>query len=512
MNPAVPGAPRANAVYRVVAAVVAALAIVSPAGATEVRIGEDPTRYSAYLVRAYAPCTAPNDVARNGIAACSPPVTSEACPFETSKFRITQSAPLDFPRGSLGGWSSLFPTPAACLDAYFVDATTRVSGDFIDPDTLPCPSGQCTFQDFVNRWKVNRGYGGFVDLLGLPPLIPLRPTFPIEANREIVRVGMTGMDGLPLATIGLEPSTSATTMSSNLTVPYEPCTMEYGSACDRVPWSSVCDFESGTITWTQLDDRQPPSVHVTLRDVAGSSPLCASGTYHLETTVRSTIKGCGDLHDPHLCTLVDQTFSLPLSADGRQLDATAVLPLGTLGFSGRFTNTEIVSMRVLDPTGQALAAPGTPTFVAFEKPQITMKGGELRFKATIPVEGFDVQVTPTLRSGFTLTMSDRDGTVYAVNIPALLWQLQPPVGSGWTYEDPGGSIGGVRKVRIKRVGRPEAIKGYKLDFRASGVDLSGADFPGVTVVVETTDSYFLTPLWARGNRTCLVKGTKRLCK
>jgi hypothetical protein len=322
---------------------------------------------------------------------------------------------------------------------------------------------------------------------------------------------MTGSDGLPLAALGLQPARQATLVSSNLTVPYEPCTQEYGSACDLVPWTAGCDYESGTITWEQAETLSPPSVHVLLRDVAGATELCKTGTYQLETTVRPTVLGCGPSHAPQLCTLPDQSFVLPLVANGRNLDAGAELPLGDLGYFGRFTSTEIVSARVIDPTGRALAVPGTAGITRLVKPQLLMSGDAIRLKSTIALVP-DAVLDPADRFGLTVTITDANGPVYAATIPGLLWQLQTPIGSAWTYEDPGGAIGGIRKVRLKRIGKAGADKGYKLDFRAEGVDLSAAALPSATIVITVGDGISEIPFLLRGNRTCVVKGPKRICK
>jgi hypothetical protein len=346
----------------------------------------------------------------------------------------------------------------------------------------------------------------------LPPVIPAQFLQPIEPNREIVSITMPGIDGLPLATIGLAPESGATSISSNLTVPYAPCTLPIGSGCDIGPWPAACDFESGRITWTQATTLTLPTVRVALRDVAGSSALCTTGTYQLEATVRTTGRRCGSVAAPTECTLVDQTFSLPLVATGRKLDATATLPLGDLRFNDRFTSTEVVSARLIDPTGQVVAVPGQGSTFGLEKLQVVMNGGDLRLKATIPVSSPDQTFDPAELDGFTVRIADRNDVVYVVTIPPVFWQLQTPLGSGWTYEDPGGALGGLRSLRIRRVGSAGKVRGYKLDLRASGVDLSAADFPGVTVTTEVDDGVFLNLVSGRGNRTCLVKGPKRICK
>ena len=71
-----------------------------------------------------------------------------------------------------------------------------------------------------------------------------------------------------------------TFVTSNLTVPYAPCTAPGpGGACDLVPPAATCDFEVGTVEWSLAYYGQPQA-HIVLRDLAGSSPLCTNGTYH----------------------------------------------------------------------------------------------------------------------------------------------------------------------------------------------------------------------------------------
>jgi hypothetical protein len=77
-------------------------------------------------------------------------------------------------------------------------------------------------------------------------------------------------------------------------------------------------------------------------------------------------------------------------------------------------------------------------------------------------------------------------------------------------------LGGVRKAYVKRVGKPGALKGYKLDLRAEGVDFSGLDVPSMTVSVAIArpDALGGDPQIHRASRHCtgVLKGSKLDCK
>src|SRR5262245_19220916 len=67
------------------------IGVVAPAIAVEVRQIDDPVLFLSRMWRAYAPCTAPNDVTGNGHPACAPPVTSE-CPLGSAHVTIERSS------------------------------------------------------------------------------------------------------------------------------------------------------------------------------------------------------------------------------------------------------------------------------------------------------------------------------------------------------------------------------------------------------------------------------------
>jgi hypothetical protein len=193
-----------------------------------------------------------------------------------------------------------------------------------------------------------------------------------------------------------------------------------------------------------------------------------------------------------------------------------------LGPLGRYIETQlenvgILSARIIDPTGTAIAVPGVTGVRNLRKMRVGIKGDRLRVRAIIPVNENAPAIDPTLAGGATVTVSDRDGTFYSVTIPELLWQDQSPIGSRWTYADPGGVVGGVQKATIKRLGKEGDLKGYKLDLQAAGRDLSGADFPSMTVAVAVArpeDLVFGFPSIHRAQGHCsgTIKGPKVDCK
>lgn len=489
------------------------LAVPGAAPAVEVRQAETGSHYHARLVQAFAPCLAPNDVSVRGIPACSPPVTS-ACGLVS-----TGTVDIDGAVGALPTLRASVPSghrPAGCPSGPFtLDVTVRTSGARIpaggegSDDTPTCTSGECTYQDVVLHFPI-AGTGLATALVGLPEENLLDPNF------EIIDVTLFGTDGLPMASAGVRIDGAIT---SNLTVPYDVCTTPdpdgTGFACNRTPWNSACDFNVGSIEWSQASNFYPPSVHVTLTELTGSSPLCTTGTYRVEASVRGTLDGCTD--EPfsyHPCTLVDQTVSLPMVANGRDLDGAARLDLGAFSYQYRYA--QISALRIIDPTGQPIAATGVTGVRNLVAPRIGLKDDTIRIRATLPIErpdaSIDVTLDPRLEAGMTLALTDRNGLVYTVSIPGMLWQLQPPIGSRWTYVDKGGVLAGVRKASIKRVGKAGVATGYAVDVQARGVDLSAADFPGMNLTMAIARPGSDQPQRAQRSRTCRVKGAKLTCK
>ncbi len=484
--------------------VLAILVGVTPAAALEVRQPDGGARYHVELTRAYAPCLAPNTITFAGYPACVPAVTS-VCKFYggtvdiESDDDVTPQIRVQFSRS----------VQSACNGDYFADVTVRASGEYSTDDSpeggleAPCASGRCTAEDVVVRVRIG---ASAVNLPTLPG-IDLR-----DGNVEIRGITIVAPDGLPLAAAGIGHtfvgigSKPADELVANLSVPYPECPAGSGY-CDVPPWSSPCDFETGELAWTRAGSES--GVHVTLKDLTGSSPLCTTGTYMLEATFRSTVEACGDVQDPTTCTAVDRTMLVPLAADGRDLDATGIIPVGT---SGMFANgIEILSTRILDPSGEAVAAIGLPSVTSAPGLQIAAKGDVLRVRALIPIE-FDTTIDPTLEEGLTFTLSDRDTEVYGVNIPAVRWQLQPPLGSRWDYVDPDGVLNGVRKIRVKRVAKKGLVIGYKLDLTARGVVLPAVPEVTMTLDVRRVVQGIDDLLRVQNNRTCRASSGKLVCK
>jgi hypothetical protein len=285
-----------------------------------------------------------------------------------------------------------------------------------------------------------------------------------------------------------------------------------------VPPSTLCDFESGAIEWRSLTELGSSFAHVTMGDLAGASPLCTTGPYTLEATLRVVGNVCGTAQEPEVCTVTDQTVSVPLPVQGRRIDTVVKMPLGPLGnyYESKVYNIGVVAARILDPLGEPIAVHGVTGVRSLIGPRVTIKDDRVRIRANIPVNQFAPTIDPTLEGGFTVTLKDRDGEFYAVTIPPERWQDQPPLGSRWTYDDPGAVLGGVRKASLKLNGKPDALKGYKLDLRAEGVDLSGADVPSITVAVAVARPSVFggDPEIHRAQRNCIgvFKGGKLDCK
>jgi hypothetical protein len=76
-------------------------------------------------------------------------------------------------------------------------------------------------------------------------------------------------------------------------------------------------------------------------------------------------------------------------------------------------------------------------------------------------------------------------------------------------------LGGVRKANLKRIGTAGTLFGYKLDLKAAGVDLSGADVPSLTVTIAVARPGDLgDPEIHRAQRSCtgiLKPGPKITC-
>ena len=489
-----------TAVTTAMAAVVALTTLlVGSAAAVDGRQPDAGGTYASDLARAYAPCTAPNTVTRDGKPACAPAVTSE-CRHVHGDASLIANA-IGAPLGPVHLTKAT--TPSICADGDYVSETTlRSSGDYIGGvDEPPCPSGLCTHADRIGTF--NMGTSDFFGALtGADAVV-------IEGNYELLGLTFVAPDGLPMAAPGIGDHPLAERFVSNLTVPIEPCTT--GDFCDLAPWTSPCDFESGEVEITRTA-ANVADAHVTMRNVAGTSPLCRTGTYLLEATVRGTVKGCGTPAD--LCTLPDTTVTVPIAMKGRNLDGGGLLEFAS-SQQQAYDSTQILGVRVIDPTGLPCAAVGLSGLDPLSKPAVTVKGDRLRVRATIPVGLNQFSIDPAVDPGLTVTVSDRDGLVYTVTIDEFRWQLQPPIGSRWTYEDKGGVVNGVRKASVRRVTTKDAVTGYDIDLRVQGVDLSAANKASLTLGITAHQFGVLvydSPFEWDGTRTCRGRYPKLTCK
>jgi hypothetical protein len=456
------------------------LAVSSPVLAVDVRQPDEGSRLRSDLTRAYVPCTAPNATV-NGLPACSPAVTSP-CGFIDGSLALTGAD--DFNPFILARFrtpfTSLLPPQCENHDDYVASIGARGSAEFeAGGDDSPCPSGSCTLADAVTTFDAD--ISSFFVILGNRADLK-------DGNFELFGFSIADRDGLPMAAAGVgagnllnyaHGNPPAEHYVSNLTIPIAPCTS--GDSCDLPPIASPCDFDSGEIEWSR-DVTSAPQAHVTLRDVAGSSPVCTTGTYQLQATVRVTLKACGTLDAPELCTLADQTLTAPLHMKGRNLDDEVVLRPGDI--FAAYLSTEILGVRIVDPTGTPVAATGLGGVERALTPRLGLKGDVLTVRTDIPNVFIDSVIDPASDPGVTLTVSGRNGIVYAVTIPAERWQLQPPIGSRWDYADRSGLLNGVRKARVKRIVKSGVTTAYAFELKAKGVDLSAADFPGVTVQID----------------------------
>ncbi len=446
------------------------------------------------MTRAYAPCLAPNDTA-DGMPACNPAVTS-ACWTVYQGGNVYLTSEVDRQLISADVQSVTGP-PICTSDAYFLDVVYRISADSLD-----CASGRCTYEDRVVRYAFKRRSSGshYNFVIDRELLNATLPTEVRQPSYHIVSVTVIAPDGLPMMRSGTYDDFGS--VVSNLTVPYDACTSpEPGGACSVPPWTAACDYESGEIGWRRrFGNPGALTVHATLRDVTGSSPLCTTGNYQVEMTVRRTSTCSGGL-----CTLVDQTVSVPIAADGHGLDGEA-----PVNFNGSQV-VELVSSRLLDPTGQPIAETGVTDVLDLVNPRVSIKPDRVRIQATFPRPFLAIALDPTLGDGVTVDVTDRNGGVFSVTIPPERWQIQPPIGNRWDYKDEGGVLNGVRKARLKRILKKQQLTGYKLQLEARDIDLSAADFPGVTLTI-TIPGIPSGVFQAQSHRTCRGTAPKMECR
>lgn len=175
-----------------------------------------------------------------------------------------------------------------------------------------------------------------------------------------------------------------------------------------------------------------------------------------------------------------------------------------------YDSIELLAVRLLDPMGAPIAAGGVSQVRNLQKPRISIKPDRLRVQGTFPRPFLAPALDPTQADGVSLTLTDRNGVVYAVTIPPERWQVQPPIGNRWDYKDRGGVLGGVRTARLK-LSNSQATPGYAFTLDAAGIDLSTADFPGITVTLAIP-GLPSGVFQAQAHRTCRITGAKMTCK
>jgi len=387
--------------------------------------------------------------------------------------------------------------PECATGTYYLDLAIRTSAD----SSAACPSRHCTFPDTVLHLPMSLDKE--VSSQKLVALLPFETT---EQDVQILGFTIFDPDGLPLATASA--TNGREVLVSNATVPYEACTTPGpGGACDAGPWGSVCDFEVGTLSWgSNATFGSGSTAHAIFRDLVGASPLCTTGVYQVDATYRVTADACAS---GARCTTIDQHATMPIAANGRDLDGTGHLGLGAFPLVG--TALEIVAARVLDPLGAPIAASGVSEVRSLVRPKIVIRPDRLQLRATFPLPFLAAALDPTEPGGLGIEVKNRNGTVFAVTIPPERWQLQPPIGSRWDYQDRGGVLNGVRKARIKRIVKQRRLLGYELELDARALDLANADFPGINVNV-TLPGLPSGTFQAQQHRTCRVKTSKLACR
>jgi hypothetical protein len=109
--------------------------------------------------------------------------------------------------------------------------------------------------------------------------------------------------------------------------------------------------------------------------------------------------------------------------------------------------------------------------------------------------------------GATFTVTDQNGSIYSVTIPAGAWEIRKP-GSKWVYKDDTGAIGGVRRASISEAAQGTA---FKVRLKAMDVSLSGADLPSANVVVSVSNATSGTSISMR-NAPCRLKTKGVTCR
>jgi hypothetical protein len=493
------------------AAVVFAVLVAVPSAAIEIRHSSG-AHYTTDLTRAYEQCVSPNDTSSDGIAACSPPVTS-ACDYSRGDVELERLK--NEPKINVKLKLSSVSGPGNCTTGpYSALFTVRVTAD--DPS---CTGGQCTWIEgaqigislshhSINNWELDDVV--LEDAL----LTTYGVTAGHVANYEILGVTVFGPDSRPIAAAGVGDH-SANRFRSDVTVRYTPClapdTPNTGGvpACSTPTWGATCDFTSGEIEVNDHSSSFTPSLPTVLgrfHDLVGASPSCADGLYQIATLVRAT----GDVCSGAPCTLVDTLASVVVPAEDGVISAST--GAWDMALAGPFDTVEVRETFIVDPLGEPLASPGVTNAFVIADPSVKIAfrdpanatDDRLNLKATFPHPLID----PTV-GGATFTVTDQNGTIYSVTIPAGSWQVRKP-GAKWQYKDATGSLGGVRKVSINEHTGGSRAPGYTIKLKAKDVSLSGADLPSVNLIISLSNAASGTSIGQR-NASCRIKPKGLTC-
>lgn len=479
----------------------------SNAPALEVRRAESEVRYRAELTRAYAPCLAPNDVTLDGFPACSPTVSS-ACGFDngTVELRIQD---LEEARTSLDVFLNGIFGPGPCHDGpYTLKLRLRVTADGA------CGGESCTFQEFVVSRILEFRAPDTFQFRSLPSLEELLPLEVVGMQLDILGATIMAPDGRAVAATGIGYQ------SASVLVPmgagYRPCEAPdtsggLGPACTQPVWPSACDMIGGVVEWHGASFGSP-LLETTFKILNGSSPDCADGTYLVDSQLRITTECVSG----SVCTAVDVTASVPVTAERGKINGEIFALESLSGFASPMTNMEVYGIAVRDPAGAHFATGSVTDVSDLKKPKISLKLRDplsasddlLRLDARFPL----VEIDPTQNPGVTFTVTDRNGPIYEVTIPGALWQLGIPIGTRWDFDDPSGGISGVTQARISRFNKGPEPAGYKIKLAVRGADLSEADLPGINVTVSIPKPGGSATTSAQRNRLCKISGSALSCK
>jgi hypothetical protein len=379
----------------------------------------------------------------------------------------------------------------------------------ITVDDAGCATGQCTMvvAPVVVQATPGPHVTADIDIEDfLESTIGIRPGH--IANYEILEVFIVAPDGSPIAAAGVG-NHDAKSLLSDVSARYAECTAPDTATTDGVPscsgpvWGASCDFTAGQVQISD-DGGVAPSVPTVLGEftgTSGASPLCANGTYEIVSLLRLT----GPVCSGNPCTLVDTQATIAVDAvDGVILDSAT---LATDGLAGPFDSVEMRETFVRNPLAELAASPAVTNAYHIDKPRVTIKlldtGDPADDKVILKGIFKDAPIDPSI-DGATFSVTDQNGPVYAVTIPASSWEIVSP-GASWRYTDTTASLGGVTKASIK------VAADSKFKLKAQDQMLAAADLPSVNLSFSVSSTDIPTS-HAMRNASCAVKATGRKCK